>query len=156
MLDQEIKKEVYLVGELFRQLLNKYNRVENKKHLYKGMDDLTLIEINTLLVIGCEPQAKSMSQIANTLGVSFGTPTVTIDRLITKGYVERIRDGEDRRQVFVKLSAKGQDVYHDIIALKNKATEQIFGILDEEERKHLIKILSKILSEVDNLFTNSK
>lgn len=156
MLDQDIKKEVYLVGELFLQLLNKYNRVENKKHLYKDMDDLTLIEINTLLVIGCEPQGKSMSQIANTLGVSFGTPTVTIDRLITKGYVERIRDEEDRRQVFVKLSPKGQEVHLSIRALKDRVIEQIFGILDEEERKQLIHLLSKILNEVDSLFAKLK
>lgn len=87
--------EVYLAGELFRQLYSKFNRIENKKHLYKGIKELTIIEINTIIVIGCN-DIISMSMIAKTLGVSFGTPTVTIDRLISKGYVERIRDDEDR------------------------------------------------------------
>ncbi|MCX7711917.1 MAG: MarR family transcriptional regulator [Clostridia bacterium] len=143
--------ELQLVGDLFRQLIEKYNKVENKKHLYKDLKELTLIEINTIIVIGCE-RMKSMSEIAASLGVTSGTPTVTIDRLILKGFVERIRDEGDRRQVFIKLSGKGMDVYQSVVELKNSITESIFGILDQEERKTLISILSKINNKVDELF----
>jgi DNA-binding MarR family transcriptional regulator len=149
-MDEFIKKEIYQVGDLFRDLYAKFSKMENKKHLYKKLDDLTPIEINTILTIALE--LKSMSKIANTLGVRFGTPTVTIDRLISKGYVERVRTEEDRRQVFVKLSPKGIKVYFNIVELKNNVTEQIFSILDETERKSLINILYKIDHKFSELF----
>lgn len=125
--------------------------MENKKYLYKGINELTLIEIDTILVIGRDSM-RSMSEIANKLGVSSGTPTVTIDRLINKGFVIRIRDLEDRRQVFVKLSEKGTEVFNDIMALKNKVTERIFGILTPEERKTAIDVLSKLNNSFDKVF----
>ena len=134
-------------------MLEKFNKIQNKKHLYKGMEDLTVIEIDTIIVIGRE-EMKSMSTIAKKLGVSFGTPTVTIDRLIDKGYVKRIRDEEDRRQVFIKLSDKGTQVYDAIIELKNKLTERVFGILKEEERKMLIDVVSRLNGKFDEIFTS--
>ncbi|HEX3029512.1 MAG TPA: MarR family transcriptional regulator [Clostridia bacterium] len=139
----EIDNEVYIVGELFRELYRKISLIENKKHLYKEFTELTLIEIDTILVIGCE-EKKSMSEIAKMLGVSFGTPTVTIDRLINKGFVERTRDDADRRQVFIELSPKGKEVYNSVVELKNKATRIIFGILTKEEREGTIEVLSKL------------
>lgn len=146
--------DVQLVGALFVDLIDKYNKMENKKNLYKDLKELTIIEINTILVIGNENKIKSMSQIANSLGVSFGTPTITIDRLIAKGYVERIRDEVDRRQVFVKLSGKGSEVYASISKLKNEVIQKVFGILDESERRILINILYKLNKKVDEVISN--
>ena len=131
-------------------MLTKYGRIENKKYLYKDIKELTVIEINTIIVIGSEGM-KSMSEIANTLGVTFGTPTVTIDRLTAKGYVERIRDEGDRRQVFIKLSSKGLEVYNSIVDLKNSITEKIFGVLTFEERENFISILSKLNNKLDEV-----
>lgn len=131
-------------------MLTKYGRIENKKYLYKDIKELTVIEINTIIVIGSEGM-KSMSEIANTLGVTFGTPTVTIDRLTAKGYVERIRDEGDRRQVFIKLSSKGLEVYNSIVDLKNSITEKIFGVLTFDERQNFISILAKLNNKLDEV-----
>lgn len=138
------------MDELFRELFEKISKLESKKNLYKNLNDLTLIEIDTILVIGCD-RMKSMSEIAGKLGVSSGTPTVTIDRLITKEYVERIRDAEDRRQVFVKLSDKGQEVFKSVIELKQRVGQKLFGILTPEELQVMIKALSKINSQFSEL-----
>ena len=135
---------------MFRELFDKLSRVESKKHLYKDIKELTIIEINTILVIGIE-EMKSMSVIARKLGVTYGTPTVTIDRLIEKGFVIRIRDEEDRRQVFIKLSDSGEKLYKSVVELKNKVTEKIFGILTPAERSSLVEILSKLNNRFDDL-----
>ncbi len=148
----DITNEIKLVDELLRQLIDKYTRLENKKNLYKDLKDLTIAEINTIVVIGNE-KMRSMSEIANMLGVSFGTPTVTIDRLIKKEYVERKRDiGDDRRQVFIKLSQKGMEIYNSVMELKGKVAEKIFGILTAEERQTAISILSKVNNSFNDLF----
>ena len=147
----ESQNDNFMVGNLFRELFDKLNTLESKKHVYKEFDNLTLIEINTIMVIGIN-EATSMSQIAKTLGVSFGTPTVTIDRLISKGLVVRKRDVEDRRQVFVKLSHEGERVYTAIEKIKNEVTEKLFGILDDVEITTLLNILNKLNSKFDDLF----
>lgn len=154
-IEEIVLKETYLAGQLFRALFEKYNRLENKRHLYKDLKELTLIEINTILVIGIG-KLKSMSEIANELGVSFGTPTVTIDRLIGKGLVERIRDEGDRRQVFIKLSDQGSKVHQSVIEIRKRVTEAIFGILTPEERTSLVSILSKLNNHFDDFFIEIK
>lgn len=110
-MNPETENSLLIVDELFRKLFDKYNKLESKKFFSKRLDDLTVIEINTIVVIGHGEEDKKMSEIANTLGVTFGTPTVTVDRLIKKGYVIRRRDNEDRRRVFISLSETGKDVF---------------------------------------------
>ncbi len=153
-MDSQPVNELLLVDQLFRKLFDKYYKLESKKFFSKSLEDLTVIEINTILVIGHGSENKKMSEIANTLGVTFGTPTVTIDRLIKKGYVIRQRDEEDRRQVFISLSETGVSVFESIVQLRNKLAEKIFGILDIEERKSLIKILSTLNSHFDDIFNS--
>ncbi len=155
-MNSETKNSLLIVDELFRKLFDKYNKLESKKFFSKTLDDLTVIEINTIVVIGHGEEDKKMSEIANTLGVTFGTPTVTVDRLIKKGYVIRRRDKEDRRQVFISLSETGKDVFESIIMIRNILAEKIYGILSEEERKVLINILSSLNSNFDEIFCFKK
>ncbi len=152
-MNSETKNSLLIVDELFRKLFDKYNKLESKKFFSKTLDDLTVIEINTIVVIGHGEEDKKMSEIANTLGVTFGTPTVTVDRLIKKGYVVRRRDKEDRRQVFISLSETGKDVFDSIIMIRNILAEKIYGILSEDERKALINILSSLNSNFDDIFS---
>ncbi len=152
-MNSETENSLLIVDELFRKLFDKYNKLESKKFFSKTLDDLTVIEINTLVVIGHGEEDKKMSEIANSLGVTFGTPTVTVDRLIKKGYVIRRRDNEDRRQVFISLSDTGKDVFESIIIIRNILAEKIYGILSEDERKALINILSSLDSHFDDIFS---
>lgn len=152
-MNSETENSLLIVDELFRKLIDKYNKLESKKFFSKTLDDLTVIEINTLVVIGHGEEDKKMSEIANSLGVTFGTPTVTVDRLIKKGYVIRRRDNEDRRQVFISLSETGKDVFESIIIIRNILAEKIYGILSEDERKALINILSSLDSHFDDIFS---
>lgn len=148
-IEKKYSEEIYTAGRLFRELYDKYNRMESKKHFYKEIQDLTVIEINTILVIGQDEEPKKMSQLAGILGVTSGTPTVTIDRLIGKGYVERIRDEVDRRQVFVQLSQKGKEAFSAVLKLKDRITENIFGVLGPDEVKEAVRILEILNNRMD-------
>ncbi|WP_024831275.1 MarR family winged helix-turn-helix transcriptional regulator [Ruminiclostridium josui] len=152
-MNPETENSLLIVDELFRKLFDKYNKLESKKFFSKTLDDLTVIEINTIVVIGHGEEDKKMSEIANTLGVTFGTPTVTVDRLIKKGYVIRRRDNEDRRRVFISLSETGKDVFKSITTIRNILAEKIYGILSEDDRKALINILSSLNSHFDDIFS---
>ena len=148
--EHDITRQIRTAGDLIRSVYAKISRIESKKHLFRDCTDLTLIEIDTLLATGYSGR-KSMSQIAGELGVTLGTPTVTIDRLVKKGYVERIRDLEDRRQVFIRLSEKGRSTLGRILQMKERVTERVFSILSDEERICMIGAMSKINLCLDDI-----
>ncbi len=148
--------DLQAVGRLFLQLYDRYNRLESKRYFYKDfLEELTMIEMNTILVIGKGGDRNKMSDIANKLGVSMGTPTVTVDRLIKKGYVERDRDEEDRRQVIVKLSEKGNSAFEDILKMKNDIVERLFSVMEHEELAALISTLEVLNDKFDDVFAES-
>jgi DNA-binding MarR family transcriptional regulator len=149
-LDAKVNNEIFLISSLITDLIRRVEGVE-KKSLYKPFNGLSIIEIDTIIVIG-RNGTKNMSQIAKMLGVSSGTPTVTIDRLISKGYVIRKRDMQDRRQVFIQLSHKGDEVFENIISLKQKVSEKIFGILTDTEKKSCISVLTKLNNNFDVVY----
>lgn len=150
-IEEKNTKELHHVGELFRQLHNKVNRVEKKKRIYKQFEDLTINEIDTIIAIGCE-NGKRMSEIAKILDISFGSSTIAINRLVKKGVVERFSNEEDRRHVFVKLSEKGSSIYKLVTELNRRYEENIFGILEPEERSTLISIYNKLNRKIDDVF----
>ncbi|MFA6338230.1 MAG: MarR family transcriptional regulator, partial [Saccharofermentanales bacterium] len=76
--------------------------------LSKGyFSDLSIAELHTLDAIG-PYEARTMTETANDLGITTGTLTVAIDRLLKKGYVTRDRDTVDRRIVRISLTKNGK------------------------------------------------
>jgi DNA-binding MarR family transcriptional regulator len=66
-----------------------------------------------------------IATLGNTAGMSYkelgertlitkGTLTGVIERLEQKGLVERARSSEDKRSFFVRLTARGEDLFRDV------------------------------------------
>ena len=51
--------------------------------------------------------ALSLTALADHMGVTAGTMSVAVDRLVKNGYVSRAIDGDDRRRVLLRLSRAG-------------------------------------------------
>ena len=51
--------------------------------------------------------ALSLTALADHTGVTAGTMSVAVDRLVKNGYVSRTIDGDDRRRVLLRLSRAG-------------------------------------------------
>src|SRR5690349_19477083 len=71
--------------------------------------DLTPPQFWALNSIEDENRIK-MSPLADCLGLSMGAASTLIDRLVGRGLVQREADPQDRRAVFVSLTAKGRQV----------------------------------------------
>ncbi len=69
---------------------------------------LTLNEMHTLSAIA-QGEVSTMTMVAGLLGVTVSTLTIGINRLVVKGYVNRIRSQNDKRVVFLALTAKGEE-----------------------------------------------
>lgn len=74
------------------------------------------------------------------------TPGVTrmLDRLEAKGYVERERSTEDRRQVICRLSAEGARVLKKLDRPIDANDEKLFGGLEKREVRELTRLLEKM------------
>jgi DNA-binding MarR family transcriptional regulator len=82
-----------------------------------------------------------MSETAATLGITTGTLTVAIDRLVRKGYVERQRDSADRRVVRIALTKKGKLAYRMHNKFHTLLVDRLTSPLDEKQRQVLLDTL---------------
>lgn len=132
-----------IINELLVTLFNDILEIEEKALKQGELNDLSVTEIHTIEAIGMY-KPRTMTEVANDLGITVGTLTTAITKLVKKGYVERTRGEEDRRAVMVALTRKGKLAYriHDKFH-QEMITETIGGLTDEEEEV-LVKSLDKI------------
>ncbi len=89
-------------------------------------------------------EKKNMSTVAKTLHVTTGTLTISINSLVKKNYVERVRSEEDRRVVLVSLTEKGRKAFLHHQQFHEKLVNAIVEQLSEEEQLVLEKALMRI------------
>lgn len=127
-------------------LLDIYDKilVTEEKALSKGIfKDISVAEMHTLEGIGLYGN-RTMSETAATLGITTGTLTVAIDKLVRKGYVERNRDLNDRRVVRIQLTKKGKLAYRMHGKFHKLLVERLTTPLDDQERRVLLQTLTEI------------
>lgn len=76
------------------------------------------------------------------------TPGITrlIDRLEKKGWVERQRDGADRRQVVCRINDAGLELLAELDPVMDRADDESMAILEVSEQRTLIELLDKVRS----------
>jgi DNA-binding MarR family transcriptional regulator len=75
----------------------------------------------------------SISELAERLQIQHHSTVELVDRLTTRGFVSRKRGSEDRRQVIVQLTAKGEKLLRDLSMhhrdeLKEEGTELVSSL----------------------------
>ncbi len=141
------------VEEMSESLVRIFENVllTEEKSLSRGyFSDLSIAEMHTLTAIG-PYEARTMSQTAQSLGITTGTLTVSIDRLVKKGYVDRRRDDRDKRIVRISLTRNGKlacrmhSKFHRVLA------KRILEPYSEEDRTRLLVMVKAVDEHVENL-----
>lgn len=131
--------------ELIPQIIKGFTRYENN---YLTSGRISLPQFWVLEYLLREGESK-MTQVAQRLGVSKPAATGLIDRLISQELVARHNDLEDRRLVWIALTAKGKKIIQNIWQQKRQAMVNVFGrisAVDRGEHLRLFEELAKILS----------
>lgn len=84
----------------------------------------------------------SLSDLARHSGVTPGTMSIAIERLVRKGYVLRVRDRNDGRRVNLTLSASGVRIQEASSVLDVERVKRVMARLSEEERAAAVRGLS--------------
>lgn len=103
------KNPIRLVNELLVEIFNDILTIEKAAISAGPFKDISLTEMHTIEAIGSGVQ--TMTDVADKLGITVGTLTTAINRLVKKGYVERNRSESDRRVVEISLTRDGRLAY---------------------------------------------
>ena len=101
-MDKEVKK----INDILVNLFNLVLKLEEEAIQKDSSNNVSIKEIHTLVAIGTG-RPKTMTHVANILGINVSTLTTAINRLVKKGYVQRLRDEKDRRIVKIGLTEEG-------------------------------------------------
>jgi MarR family transcriptional regulator, organic hydroperoxide resistance regulator len=85
-----------------------------------------------------------MTDFAAELGVPLSTATHTIDRLVHKGLVMRVRSEKDRRVVQVEMSDAGKEFQNTLRARHQAMARSWLTPLSPAERETFLELMSKI------------
>ncbi len=133
---------IKIINELLVELFNDILNIEKESLKNSHFSDLSITEMHVLDAIGLED--RTMTEVASQIGVTVGTLTTSINRLVKKEYVLRERSETDRRYVQIKLSKKGKLAYRVHEAFHEKMVRTMTDCLSSEDNEVLIVSLKRL------------
>lgn len=108
----------------------------------RTVTDLSATASQVLAVIdGAGPLAPGV--IAERLLITTGTITSLLDTLERRDLVRRGPHPEDRRKILVTITPEGQHVVDRVLPRIHAASRDVYSVLDEPDRCHLVRILGQ-------------
>ena len=136
------KNPIRLVNELLVEIFNDILTIEKAAISSGPFKDLSLTEMHTIEAIG--QGVETMTGAADKLDITVGTLTTAINRLVSKGYVERNRSESDRRVVQIGLTRQGRLAYKLHEAFHYEMVKNMIEGLSIEGNEVLIQSLSNL------------
>lgn len=136
-LDQQSTQLVGYLETLFRRLLL------NRKQADDPQIEISREEIRAMMLLD-SGERLTMSNLADSLGVPLSTATHTVDRLVSKGLLERNRSEEDRRVVEVEMSEYGRKLQETFREKRMLVARSWLEPLSGNERELFLQLMAKI------------
>jgi len=132
-----------VLGRLVR--LERVLEREYKKFFSEhGLEQWEFDVLTTLRRSG-EPYELMASALLKATMVTSGAITNRIDRMESKGLVERVRDLDDRRSVLIRLTPHGREVVDRLLSLNLAFAARMLEPLDTTQREQLANMLRILL-----------
>lgn len=102
----------------------------------------------TLARIGDDGRV-SQRRLMDELGLTSGTISVRIDRLLEEGLVDRQSDPQSKRNTLITLTERGRELVERVIPAHLANERRLLAALTDEERCTLALLLRKLLVEFE-------
>ncbi|TMH37233.1 MAG: MarR family transcriptional regulator [Betaproteobacteria bacterium] len=112
-----------------------------QKHL--GPLDLKAVEFSILVLVASNERV-NQRQLCEALDVSAPNMAITLDRMVERGWVARVRSTEDRRAQLIHLTALGQKLVRRAEKIAAGMEREAIGVLSATEQLLLIELLLKV------------
>ncbi len=113
-----------------------------------GMRGADFAVIATLVRLASE--RVSQRRLASELGLSAGTVSLRIDRLVQRGLAERRPDPDDGRGALVSLTHRGRELFEACAPEHLANAHELLAGLSEPERDQLAQLLGKLLYTLED------
>ena len=137
--------------EVLVKLFNEIMDIEAKAIITPEFKDITNNDMHVIEAVGIE-EPRNMSYVAKSLSVTVGTLTISVNNLVKKGYIHRVRSSEDRRVVLISLTDKGKKAFNHHKKFHEDMIQSLIGGLSDKE----ISTLVTALSNLKDFFRNYK
>lgn len=119
--------------------------IEMRKVFSRNMEplDLKIIEFSILMLVASNAQV-NQKQLGQALDVSAPNMAVTLDRMVARGWVERVRSQQDRRAQHIHLTPGGRELVERAGAIAATMEDPALAMLSGAERALLIELLVKV------------
>lgn len=111
-------------------------------------DAVTLTQFRTMVVLRAHGPAR-LNHLSERLQVNASTTLRTVERLITAGLVDRRENSEDRREVVIELTTRGEQLVDDVTARRRDAIEEIVRAMPARQRSVLVEALLAFAGAAD-------
>lgn len=128
------------IARIYPQLMGRMGRLRTLVH--EGLD-LTYNQYKTLLTIA-DREHCSLGDLARELGVAMSSASQMVERLVGQEVVHREQVAGNRRQVVIRLTAKGQALVAELQRGILQGYEKVLAQLPEEEQELLVQSFESI------------
>jgi DNA-binding MarR family transcriptional regulator len=134
------------------ELMEEIDRVLNLVTLRERRDfvemirpyGLTLAQLTALIVLKWEERALSLSEVCDLTLTPPSSMTHTIDRLVERGFLNRLPHPSDRRTILVSLTEEGDIFTADILDRQKRHFQETCEGLTNRDLTNLLAILEKM------------
>lgn len=124
---------------------------ETRERLRAQMEELTASQFEVLMLLRRHPGGITMGELAAAHSSTPATATPLVERLVRLGMVERLRDGEDRRVVRVRLSDPAHERCEELVDLGMQHLREVTRALSDAELETLVELLTKLAGAAEDV-----
>ncbi|MBD1577500.1 MarR family transcriptional regulator [Vibrio sp. S11_S32] len=129
------------MATLNHQIIEFYDKLSAWEHDIVRGKSFTLAQIHTVEVLGAHGTMR-MKALSDKLGITTGTLTVQVDKLVAANIIERHPHQTDRRSIVVGLTPLGYTLYNEHNDLHLALTQRISAELSTEQKDMLLACFS--------------
>lgn len=120
-----------------------YEKLSSWEHAVVRDKGISLSQVHAIELLGGHG-AMRMKELASKIGVTTGTLTVQIDKMVKAQWVNRRPHESDRRSILVELTDKGRALFLEHDALHLQLTTDLTANMSAEERAVLLNLLTRM------------
>ncbi|MGQ9556471.1 MAG: MarR family transcriptional regulator [Desulfurispora sp.] len=120
-------------------------------YLFPGSrDGLTHVQTAMLKLLYFEG-ARTVSEIAEFMGVTMAAVSSLTDRLLKNKLITREKSEKDRRVVIISLTAEGRELIQHFLQQRRRKLERLLEELGREKAERLLAVVSDLKAALEKL-----
>ncbi|MEN2768942.1 MarR family winged helix-turn-helix transcriptional regulator [Ornithinibacillus xuwenensis] len=92
----------------------------------------------------------TVREVSEAVLINTGSITYVIDKLESKGLLERSNCKDDRRVVYIQITNQGKQLMDEIFPKHQQVIEDMFSDITTEEKRVVIDVLKRVGLKADN------